>query len=53
MAKYVITIDGDIWTKEKSKDGVIASLMGYINGDGVIQVKVEYPDKTYYEFTGE
>jgi len=53
MAKYVITINGQTWTKEKSKDGVIASLMGYINGDGVNAIKVEFPDKSFYEFTGE
>tara|TARA_Y100001938_G_C8087476_1_gene432928 strand:+ start:266 stop:433 length:168 start_codon:yes stop_codon:yes gene_type:complete len=53
LSSYEIEIDGDVWTKERSKDDVIESLMGYINGDGAVRVKVTYPDGSYYLYTGE
>tara|TARA_A100001391_G_scaffold181838_1_gene148029 strand:- start:692 stop:994 length:303 start_codon:yes stop_codon:yes gene_type:complete len=53
IANYNIFIDGALWDSVQSKDDVIASLMGYINGDGVVGVVVEYPRNRFIEFLGE
>lgn len=55
MASYRVEIDGRPYQpfKATSKDDVIQILMGYINGDGVVQTKVTFPDGSFYEFEGE
>ena len=53
MSKYEIWIDHTLWNKENSKDDVIQALLGYINGDGVIPIKMVYPDGSYWEYEGE
>jgi hypothetical protein len=50
---YKLYIDHTLYLTEKSKDDVIQALMGYINGDGVVPMKLVYPDGSYYEFIGE
>lgn len=51
--RYIIEYDHSEYSKEKSKDDIIQMLMGLLNGDGVIQIKITYPDGSFYEFTGE
>jgi len=58
MSKYKIYMKDHsgkvgVWVREKSKDDVIQALMAYINGDGVVYMKIEYPDGSYYEYTGD
>jgi len=53
MSKYEIWIDHILWRKENSKDDVIQALLTYINGDGVIPIKMVYPDGSYWEYVGE
>lgn len=53
MGNYNIFIDGALFDSVQSKDDVIASLMAYINGDGVVGVVVEYPRNRFIEFLGE
>ncbi len=53
MSKYEVFFGDSLYAKERSKDDVIQLLMGYINGDGVVDIKVVYPDGSYYHLTGE
>ena len=50
---YKIEMSNYPWESVKTKDEVIQSLMGYINGDGVVQIKITYPDGSFWEMTGE
>lgn len=50
---YTIQYNNQEYTKESSKDDIIQQLMGLLNGDGVVQIKITYPDGSYYSLTGE
>jgi hypothetical protein len=50
---YKIEINERRWATAKNKDEVIGLLMGYINGDGIVPIKVIYNDGSYIEFEGE
>lgn len=49
---YLVTIDANSW-REPNKDEVIARLMSYINGDGVVAVRVDWPDGSSIDLEGE
>ncbi len=53
MGNYNVFIDGSLFDTVDSKDEVIASLMRYINGDGVVGAVVEYPRNRFIEMLGE
>jgi len=50
---YKLYMDNDLYGTAKSKDDVIQLLLAYINGDGVVPLKLVYPDGTFYRFLGE
>lgn len=49
--RYVFEYDHSVYSKEKSKDDIIQAMAGLLNGDGVVQIKITYPDGSYYEWT--
>ena len=49
---YRVTIAGITW-REANKDEVIIRLAGHINGDGVIPVRVDWPDGSYVDMVGD
>jgi len=49
---YKLTIYGNNYTF-KSKDEVISYLMLDINGDGVNEIRLEYPDGSFYFYEGD
>jgi len=50
---YTIQYDNSEYSKTDNKDEVILALMGLLNGDGVMQIRITYPDGSYYEMVGE
>ena len=42
----------DTTTSFKTKDDVLSFLLAQINGDGVNYLKLVYPNKSYFEFSG-
>tara|TARA_R100001530_G_scaffold126493_1_gene95336 strand:+ start:1031 stop:1207 length:177 start_codon:yes stop_codon:yes gene_type:complete len=49
---YLVTISGNTW-REPNKDEVIARLLAHINGDGVVMVRVDWPDGSWLEMEGD